>query len=323
MALMEEYKKLRQKDLEWFKSAFLLENGHYKRKCPVCNVENYTYCFEKDGFDFVKCKDCDCLFVNPVPSDELLTHFYDGFESMEFFHSKILLPTASERHAIFKKRVDDMKPFINKQDKIFEIGTSMGFFVNAALKEGWDVSGVEINSNLVDFVRTKYGVDIHQGLFENVKLTEKYDVIVMWEVLEHIVKPGELLKKVSSLLNSGGRFMATLPNIEGVEFQVCGPSHEMIEAPGHLNYFSERTLKQLLEKCGFTFKSFSTPGILDFVNVMNDITMEGEKGIGNSFLLKLHQLSPDDDWKQLEQSFVKLIQKNNLSGNMFVVAEKS
>lgn len=320
--LMEEYNKLRAQDLTEFLSRFHMSEGHLNRNCPVCSSGQASKAFDKEGFDFVTCDSCDCLYVNPVPTDELLTMYYDGFSSMEFFHEKILKPTEEERKKIFYRRAQDMKPFVKPGDKILEIGSSIGFFIEAALKEGWDVSGVEINSNLVEYTQKKYNVKIYQGMFEHVNFDHCYDMVVMWEVLEHIVEPCSLLKKIAQALPKGGRFVGTLPNIEGIEFKVCGKEHEMIEAPGHLNYFSIKTLEKLFDRAGFKLTYFSTPGILDFINIMNDIHKGERDSIGDSFLTQLQNSIPNEDWDEVDAVFTKVIQKNKLSGNIFIVAEK-
>lgn len=320
--LMEQYSKLREADLIDFISRFHKNEGHAHRNCPVCSLGQASKSFEKEGFDFVTCDDCGCLYVNPVPTDDLLTMYYDGFSSMEFFHENILKPTEDERKKIFHRRAQDMKPFVKTGDKILEIGSSIGFFIEAALKEGWDVSGVEINSNLVEYTKNKFNVPIYQGMFEHVSFDHCYDMVVMWEVLEHIVEPYGLLKKIAQALPQGGRFVGTLPNIDGIEFKVCGKDHEMIEAPGHLNYFSIRTLEKLFDRAGFKLIFHSTPGILDFINIMNDIHKRDSGSIGDSFLTQLQGSIPKEDWDEVDATLTRVIQKNKLSGNIFIVAEK-
>jgi len=319
---MVAYKDLRKKDLEGFLKKFTLEDNQVLRNCPSCNVKNNIFLFEKEGFKFVRCTYCDCIFVNPCPSMDLLSFYYDKSESMNFFHGEVLKNTTHLRKKAFKERVMYLSNFLKKGSHIIEIGSSLGLFVEEALNQGFLVDGVEINRELSDFVRNKYGIKVFTDFFENAEFTSKYDAVVSWEVIEHVIDPLGFLKKCVTLLKKDGCLIMSLPNIAGIEFKVCGIQHEIIEAPGHINYFSPQTIEVLLERAGFKVKSITTPGILDFNNILNQISLlpHTKADVGSLFLKSIIELADEEEKDNINKIFTSIIQNKKMSGHMIVVA---
>jgi 2-polyprenyl-3-methyl-5-hydroxy-6-metoxy-1,4-benzoquinol methylase len=318
---METYKELRKKDLDVFLKRFSLDSNQVIRNCPACDVRNNIFLFEKEGFKFVRCTYCECIFVNPCPSMDLLSFYYDQSKSMNFFHDEVLKKTISLRNKVFKERATYLSNFLKKGSHIIEVGSSLGLFVEQALNQGFLIDGVEINTALSDFVKNKYGIKIFNDFFENVEFTSQYDAIVSWEVIEHVINPFEFLKKCTTILKKEGHVIMSLPNIDGIEFKVCGIQHEIIEAPGHINYFSPKTIKILLERAGFTVEAITTPGTLDFNNILNQISLSQTKeDVGSLFLKSIIELANEEERDDINRIFTSIIQKKKVSGHMIVIA---
>jgi 2-polyprenyl-3-methyl-5-hydroxy-6-metoxy-1,4-benzoquinol methylase len=320
---MNRYAQLRAADLAAFAVAFSKPENRAFRACPTCGEDRHQPSFNKEGFDFVTCRDCGTLYVNPVPSSALLSQYYDGFQSMAYFHEEILARTLERRRQIFSDRADMLAPFVRPGARLIEVGSSIGLFLEQALGRGWNITGVEINQALVERTRRELGANVVLGFIEHAELPQEIDMAVMWEVLEHLAEPVAVLRKLASVMRTGGRLALTLPNLDGIEFTACGSSHEMIEAPGHLNYFTPATIERLLQRTGFKVLALETPGVLDFTNVMQEIRRSSSgAGIGDKFLLRLIDSLPEADGQELDALVTRLLQKHKLSGNMFVVGEK-
>lgn len=320
---MNRYAQLRSADLQEFARTFAQPAHRVHRSCPTCGQDHPQPAFEKEGFAFVACKPCGTLYVNPVPSAALLSHYYDGFASMAYFHDEILAKTLDRRRRIFSDRADMLAPFIAPGAKVLEVGSSIGLFLEQAIARGWDITGVEINQALVERTRRELNAKVLQGFVEDVSLSDPIGMAVMWEVLEHLVEPVTVLAKLAQLMQPGGRVGLTLPNYDGIEYSACGDAHEMVEAPGHLNYFTPRTIEQLLNRAGFKLIALQTPGLLDFTNTIQEIRRSTSRGMGDRFLLRLMDVIGDADGKELDALVTRLLQKHKLSGNMFVVGEKT
>jgi 2-polyprenyl-3-methyl-5-hydroxy-6-metoxy-1,4-benzoquinol methylase len=258
-----------------------------------------------------------------VPAPAMLSHYYDGFASMKYFHEEILAKTLDRRRKIFSARADQLAPFVLPGAKLLEVGSSIGMFLEQATARGWDITGVEINQSLVEHTRKTLNAKVVQGFVEEVSLPEKVDMAVMWEVLEHLTEPVKVLNKLAQLMGPRGRVGLTLPNYDGIEYSACGSDHEMVEAPGHLNYWTPRTIERMLKESGFKLIELQTPGVLDFTNIVQEIRRSKQaQGMGDKFLLRLTDSLDEAGSQELDGLMTRLLQKHKLSGNMFVVGEK-
>jgi len=92
---------------------------------------------------------------------------------------------------------------------------------------------------------------VHVGVVEDAPLPEgAYDVVTMWDVIEHLPDPASTLRAVHSALRPGGVFAVTTMDVEALFPRVAGrfwPWYMQM----HLVYFSRRTLGELLRSCGF------------------------------------------------------------------------
>lgn len=320
---MNRYAQLRAADLQAFALAFAQPQNRLARPCPTCGQDHAIPAFVKEGFDFVTCTHCTTLYVNPVPSAALLGHYYDGFASMAYFHQEILAKTLERRRRIFSGRADMLAPFVGDRARILEVGSSIGLFLEQAVARQWNIVGVEINQALAERTRQQLNVEVLTGFVEEIQLDEPIDLAVMWEVLEHLVDPARVLQKLAGSMGPRGRVALTLPNYDGIEYSACGSAHEMVEAPGHLNYFTPKTIEQLLGRCGFRLISLQTPGVLDFTNIVQEIRRDAaSQGMGDRFLLRMMDALDDADAMALDSVVTSLLQKYRLSGNMFVVGER-
>ena len=175
--------------------------------------------------------------------------------------------------------------------------------------------------------------------FEDYQSSQQFDAVVIWEVIEHIIEPKPILQKIHGLLNKDGVVAMTLPNLAGIEYGICGAGNEMVEGPGHINYFTPQTITHLLQSSGFEVVTLSTPGILDFANVINHIRRENPEAetqtafwpdapkppedIGTAFLLWLLKQMTPEERKTMDSLATAAIQRSQMSGNMFVVARRA
>lgn len=321
---MNQYADLRAADLIQFAADFARVDNQIFRICPTCGESHASLAFDKQGFAFVRCGSCMSVYVNPVPSPAMLSHYYDGFESMQYFHQEVLAQTLERRRRIFSDRADMLAPFVIPGGHVLEVGSSIGLFLEQALARKWNITGVEVNEALVQRTRRELGANVIQGFVEQVRLPEHIDMAVMWEVLEHLVEPIVVLKKLSQLMGPHGRIAVTVPNYNGIEYSACGSDHEMVEAPGHLNYFTPENIEQLFARSGFKVIELQTPGVLDFTNIIQEMRRcKQPVGMGDKFLTRLVDSISEADSKALDGLMTQLIQKNKLSGHMFIVAQRA
>jgi len=290
--------------------------------CPACGKDLNSFEFEKDGFKFNRCNFCNTLYVSPRPSENKLLEYYGHSKSIEYFTKEILEKTKDIRtERIFKPRAEKIIDLLAniqlKRNVLVDVGGGNGLFLESLASTG---AGFEkyINvepSNEGANLTLQRGFDVFNGFIEDFNSNLKIDLITAFELIEHLFNPMTFLNKISSLLGASGIFILTTPNIEGFDLLLLGSKSDNIGVPNHLNYFSPKSIKILLEKCGFEIIHIETPGVLD-LNIVENKVKDGIE-INDKFVSFL--LGKDNKTKN---NFQKFLMDNNLSSNMMVVARK-
>lgn len=289
--------------------------------CPSCNTKNNAVTLKKNGFDYMECENCTMMYLNPRPSMDLLKTYYANSKNHQFF-KKYIYPASEEvrRKKIFKPRVDMIikacKKLNAKRENILEIGPGYGLFLEEITKKRFfnQVVGVEASDTLYEKSK-KQGFKVYNGIFEQIDIKENFDVIVSFEVIEHIFNPKELLEKCLLKLNTNGLVMMTFPNLNGFDVSILKELSDTI-GHTHLNYFNEKSISLLLENLGFKNIKVSTPGVLDVDLVRNKISQGLFKP--NNFINDLCINSSED----VRNKFQKFLIQNNMSSNMMIIAQK-
>lgn len=291
--------------------------------CPLCNQDTPKPLFEKRGFDFVQCPQCDLVYVNPIPSQDKISDFYNS-EALNYMQQVLLKETADVRKKkIHIPRAQRLKKIVPK-GKLLELGCAVGYFLEVAQEVGeWQLYGVEANKQSADYVRQKLNIEIYAGLLEKLSLPANFfDVIVSFEVIEHITNPLEVVSNCYSILKKGGYLLISTPNIAGYDFQVLGKNHRSYSPPGHLVYFTPDTFTKLLQKASFSDVEITTPGLLDVENVRNEISRNSQLN------LKLDQFTRDflmqdtENFKKAREEFQTILARNKLSSHMIALCKK-
>jgi 2-polyprenyl-3-methyl-5-hydroxy-6-metoxy-1,4-benzoquinol methylase len=219
--------------------------------CPACGADAFRFAFEKRGCRFERCTACGLMRMNPQLAD-LEGAYADAYESGEYaFFAK-----ATEiRRAIAELRLARVLEAHPRARRWLDLGAATGAFVAAAgdalaaRGDGGIAEGVEFAPEAVAAARAQ-GLAVHQSTVEDFVVTEPYDVITAFDVVEHLRDPAVLLEHARSWLAPGGILAVTVPNLGSVHSRLMG-RHWYFIAPDHLHYFDEQTLRRLFERNGF------------------------------------------------------------------------
>lgn len=290
--------------------------------CPVCGSEKFDKVYEKRWFTYGRCAGCQFFYVNPRPTHEAIVNYYGKAKANRFFQEKIIEPTIDVRlERIFKPRLELLNQIYPQKGKLLDVGCSIGLFLELAKKDGWEPYGVEFSDVAVEACKQK-GVKVSTLPIEQSDFPDNYfDVISLWEVLEHVIAPDKVIEGCFKRLRPSGKLIITVPNIAAIEFQVLGKEHTNISAPIHLNYFSPDQLAAFLKSKGFKIESVETPGQMDVDNIRTGLKKGQIKSTGSLFLdnLFLDDASSGELRRELFQEFIR---KAKLSGHLRVIARK-
>lgn len=232
-------------------------------KCNLCNSIQYDILYRGNGLrnhydkemyyptsshlafeNIVRCCNCNLVYINPQLGSDTIERFYSEGRDNEY------IAHINERIETFRRAIDEIERFV-KKGRLLDIGCGAGFLLYAARKRGWDVKGIEPNNYFVDFGKKRFGLDILNKSIDEAEFPESYfDVIILWDTLEHLTDPYECLSKAYRWLKRGGYIFINTPNIDSIFAKIFKGKWWFIK-PMHLYYFTPRTLNRYLEKNGF------------------------------------------------------------------------
>lgn len=235
--------------------------------CPFCGSTEFTV-YEKFGSDlqyrYVLCKKCSLVYQSPRPRYD--QHFIDACyaEYYQFAENLELNDLANVREssvAMFKKEVDHIVRYDSKRTAVLDIGSGMGTFLYAAKPHYKTAIGLDVSKQMASFVEKKLGVKIFVEQFENFTYPEKFSLIHMSHVLEHVPDPNKWLQKAREMLEPGGTLVINVPNKFsfsfrlqhfftkiGVKKQFSSSWSDPARTPDHLFEPTIKSMKYLLER---------------------------------------------------------------------------
>lgn len=223
--------------------------------CNLCHGQESQPLFSKAGFELVRCRACELVYVANPPTQERLARMYsfEGGYQRELVEDPI--STAFHRReaqrnlALLQKHV--------KPGLLLDVGCSTGLFLAEAKAAGWTVRGVEYSPDSSRVAREVYGLDVITGALEAADLPPaSFDVITFWDVIEHVPDPLSTLSAAVRLLKPGGTMVLKTPNVDGLYPQASLKVAPKVgfwghpEPPGHLFQFSGDTLSRLAKQAG-------------------------------------------------------------------------
>jgi len=133
-----------------------------------------------------------------------------------------------------------------------DIGSGIGSFLLKAQLAGYEVAGIEPHSYALNLANRALKQECVYRDFETANFpNEAFDAVTMWHVFEHLPHLKETLLEIHRILRSPGILSLAVPNFSSLERRLWGPNWIAIMAPTHFYHFTENSLTQLLEMCGF------------------------------------------------------------------------
>lgn len=141
--------------------------------------------------------------------------------------------------------------------KLLEVGAGTGELIAAALELGCHVEAVEISKRQSRRIQALLGIPVHCMDFLDFDTSQKFDFITMGDVVEHVTKPVDALKKAHGLLKDNGVLWISTPNFESGFSRLLKFNDPMWNEPYHFSYFSYRVFQKMLSENGFQVKDYS------------------------------------------------------------------
>ncbi len=176
---------------------------------------------------------------------------------------------------------------INKdKNRLLDIGCGNGDFLVFADDLGWNVLGLDVDKGAVSSALSK-GVNVKLGGIESLNEDDKFDVITLNHVIEHVYNPVELIQKCFKHLNPGGKLWLETPSINSIGLNVYKKYWRGLEPPRHLIIYNMQVLSNLLRDAGFYNITQKTHGLSGIYMGIKSEKNEAEFLVNRSFYKKL------------------------------------
>jgi 2-polyprenyl-3-methyl-5-hydroxy-6-metoxy-1,4-benzoquinol methylase len=240
------------------------------------------------ALEALQCQRCAHRWLSTTPAEQRQIEarydsHYVGFRVDPYFNAVV-----SEELA---RRVTAIVP---PPAALLDVGCGNGEFLGLAKAAGYAAHGIDVSEAAAESCRQR-GLEVCAGDFLSRSLGQQFDIITMWDVMEHLRSPRDFAQRASSLLAPGGVLLLKIPCKGGLNFSllrlVPGRGGLLLRAPTHIQYFSEPSLRRMLASAGFRqILWFESKGFRSYQR-----TLRPKKLLGRALIRVLSRLAGDQN----------------------------
>ncbi|MDD5643832.1 MAG: class I SAM-dependent methyltransferase [bacterium] len=238
--------------------------------CPYCDSGKWESLFILDRCGICKCAFCGGVFSNPYLSEKEAKIVFSDPDAVGVINPEVKcyydrdFVLANSRHTF--KVFDWLLDFLEKNTqgrKLFDVGFGMGFLLEKSRRRKWECKGIDFSDEYYNYAKETLGLDVVKAeLSEFRGRDEEFDVIVLWDVIEHLDNPGDSLGRLRGMLKNGGMLAIATPNekslIAFIAKFIYRATFGLVKGPlssiyvlEHPLFFDNNSLRKLLERNGF------------------------------------------------------------------------
>ncbi len=225
--------------------------GRERTACVLCGSCESRVRFVKLERRFLTCRHCGLVWIDPMPSPEVLAAYYESaYEGRyaRFAEAKEIRRWIAEHRMA---RICEVEGHDTGSARWLDVGCATGDFVEAAVAAGASAEGIDAARGAVDAARAR-GLVVHQARVEDFHPELPYAVITAFDLIEHLLDPRAFVRRLFGWLAPGGRLALTLPDVRSVFPRLLMRRHWFYYWPDeHLFYFDPKTITRLLQEEGF------------------------------------------------------------------------
>jgi SAM-dependent methyltransferase len=227
-------------------------------RCCLCGEEGEPV-HDLAPFRIVRCPRCTLHFTSPRLRPAALQRLYDDADYFEggvygrhrWSPAMVLQRVWTAGRLRLIERTTRRPP---PGQRLLEIGCGYGRFLAAARRRGYATTGVELSATGVAHVRDVLGLDVHRGQLEDAPLEGSFDVIAMWDTIEHVPDPLVYLRTVASLLAEDGIAVFSTPYLTSLPARLLGGRWRALRPAEHIWHFTVETQALLAERVGLELR---------------------------------------------------------------------
>jgi SAM-dependent methyltransferase len=211
-------------------------------------------------YQLCACRDCELIFVVDPPSDLL------PFYAAEYFHLPADDAEYRRRSEAERWKLDLVRRYV-PGGRLLEFGPATGEFASLARKAGFEVALVEQDARCAAFLRERQDFQVTHGSDPLAALAEQvgeFDLICLWQVIEHLPSFWTFLERAAARLRAGGALVISTPNPDALQFDLLGRFWVHLDSPRHLYLIPPAWFRARARRLGLALSLLTTqdPGSL-------------------------------------------------------------
>ncbi len=224
--------------------------------CVGCGEDGTRPLLDVRNGRYVTCTECGLVRNDPLPREEDLEALAEYWsECHHLQEDKLRRQFDPEVQRMAYDRVLGELTRYRSSGRLLEIGCAAGSFLDAAARAGWLPVGVELSKSAAAYAREQRGLDVRAGTMSTVDFgSDRFDVAVMLDVIEHVYDPAQLLREVRDVLVPGGALLVMTPNVRSLGARWLQSEWEAFAPGDHLWLFDCVSLPRLCTQSGFAVR---------------------------------------------------------------------
>jgi SAM-dependent methyltransferase len=281
-------------------------SAHHISSCPACGSSTKQPWLSKEvagvKFTLDKCCACGTGYVNPQPSAESLKSLYacigHGSKSLasldEVMAAEVEFPNSTvDAQRMVNYATQLLGPIQGDQAKALDIGSGYGFFSRAAQAQGFQVTAVNPAKAENRIFKQLNGFEPIPLFFEEVDFgQERFDLVILSQVLEHLLDPFHVLVKVRKLMKPEGVIAIAVPNVDAILIKLLGSKSSFLGLPEHIIHFSRQGLYAMLRRAGFAARHHQYISRIPYHGISNRLNLHGGSRQIMNYCVKVLQWAP-------------------------------
>jgi 2-polyprenyl-3-methyl-5-hydroxy-6-metoxy-1,4-benzoquinol methylase len=227
-------------------------------RCPLCGSEDHRVAFTEDGYSVIRCRSCGLGFTSPRLGETELASMYgddsywrsDSPKTLGYHDYRADEPLYLQT---FRRRLGFALAGGPAGGRALDVGCAAGFCMAVLRERGFEAHGVEVSPVIAAYALEHFGFDtVHVGTLQEAPFEAgEFDLITMWDVIEHVPDALGLLARARELLAPGGLLVVETQDIDSAFARVLGPRWHHYKHAEHIYHHTPSTVRRLLTEAGF------------------------------------------------------------------------
>ena len=228
--------------------------------CPFCGKDRPEFyqsgpdrAYATPGrFQLVRCRSCRLVYLNPRPPEDEISGLYPpDYGPHQVVRSRLGLLRRIDVSYGISKRARFVERYVGRRGYALDFGCGTGEFLVDLKSRGWRVVGQEVSANAARLA-IEAGLDIRTCKLEECGFeAESFDLVTLWDVIEHLHDPLSALHEIRRILRPSGTLVLSTPDLKSLDSRLFSGWWHGLEVPRHLVLFEPNTIERILQCAGF------------------------------------------------------------------------